>query len=335
MGGANEDAADRSRSARRRAAWAVFLWPLIITATSLVWTFSFLDELPETVVTHWGTGGVADGFTSREAAPWYALIGLVMGWALGALVIHLARRDAMARRLGVGMSAGTAAFVSGTIAVTLWHQRGPDGTADISSVDMAITLSLVVALVLGFIAAWTVPGLEAETTTATGPVPADAPRVNLRGRGTASWSGTARPARGIWLLLVLLPLAFVGLAALTRTYAFMVFSGGLVMVLVVAFSFYRVEIGEEGLAIRGLLGRPMWRIPLSDVEYAGVTTVDPLWQFGGWGYRIGTDGRTGFVVRKGEALEVTRGDGARWLITVDGAEEAAGLLNTLAERVRP
>jgi hypothetical protein len=79
---------------------------------------------------------------------------------------------------------------------------------------------------------------------------------------------------------------------------------------------------------------PTWRIPLSDVKYAGVTTVDPFWQFGGWGYRLGTDGRVGFIVRKGEALEVTRGDGATWVITIDDAGEAAGLLNSLAERSR-
>jgi hypothetical protein len=333
MGAADDDATSRSRSARRRAAWSVFLWPLVITAAALVWMLSFLDELPETVVTHWGTGGVADGFTSREAAPWYALIGLVLGWVLGALVIHLARRDAVARRMGVGLAAGTAAFTSGTMAVTLWLQRGPDGTADISSVDIAITLSLVVAMVLGLIAAWSIPGAEADVTTATGPVPADAPRVSLRS-GTTSWSGKARPAWGIWVLLVLLPLAFVGLAAFTRTYAFMLVTGGLTVVLVVAFSFFRVQVGEEGLTIRGLLGMPTWRIPLSDVEYAGVTTVSPLRQFGGWGYRLGTDGRVGFIVRKGEALEVTRGDGAAWVITVDDAEGAAGLLNTLAERSR-
>ena len=123
MAAAGDDGTGRSRSARRRAAWSLFLWPLIITTGALVWTFSFLDELPETVVTHWGTGGVADGFTSREAAPWYALIGLVLGWALGALVVHVARRDAVARRLGVGMAAGTAAFVSGTAGLS----RGQSG----------------------------------------------------------------------------------------------------------------------------------------------------------------------------------------------------------------
>lgn len=334
MAPAEDDATDRSRSARRRTRWALFLWPLVITAAALVWTFSFLDELPDTVVTHWGTGGVANGFTSRGAAPLYAFIGLVLGWAMGALVVLLARRDAVARRLGVGMAAGTAAFVSGTMASTLWLQRGAEAAdVDISDVDIALALSLVLALVLGFVAAWTVPGTDAVRTTATGTVPPDAPRADLS-RDSTSWSGTARPAWGIWVLLALLPPAFIGLGALTRVYALALVSGALIMLLVIAFSFFRVEVGEDGLTIRGLLGLPTWRMPLSDVEYARVATVDPFRQFGGWGYRIGTEGRTGFVVRKGKALEVIRGDGARWVITVDEAEEAAGLLNRWAERSR-
>ena len=321
-------------TARRKAALAVALWPPAVTAVALLWVFSFLDELPGTVVTHWGTGGVADGFTSREAAPWYALIGLVLGWAIGALVLALAHGDGIQRRLGVGVAAGTATFVSATMASTLWIQRGTSTGADIAGVDVSITLSLVVGLVVGLAAAWTVPGAEADDATASGPVPPDAPRAALGGRGTGTWSATARPARGMWVLLVLLPPFFVGLAWVTGMWLFPLVIGGIVLVLAVGFSFFRVVVGEEGLVIRGFFGVPTWRIPLSDVARAGVTDVDPLWQFGGWGYRLGLDGRTGFVVRKGEALEVTRGDGARWVVTVDGAEEAAGLLNSLAERTR-
>ena len=334
MSGANDDAADRSRSARRRAALAVFFWPLIITAVALAWTFTFLDELPETVVTHWGAGGVADGFTSREAAPWYSLIGLVMAWAIGGLVLALARHDATQRRLGVGIAAGTAGFVASVMSTTLWIQRGANDPSDASGVDVALTVSLLAGIVIGFVAARTVSGTEADSTMATVPVPPDAPRADLRGRRHPRWSGVARPGQGIWVVLALLPGFFVGLAVLTGAWIFAVVVGAIVTAVAVAFSFFRVDVSDAGLTIRGLLGSPTWRIPLSDVEQARVTTVDPLWQFGGWGYRIGGDGRTGFVLRKGEALEVTRGDGARWVITVDDAEEAASLLNSLAERAR-
>lgn len=326
------DSAELSAGARRRAAWAVFAWPLIVTGAALVWTFSFLDDLPETVVTHWGTGGVADGFTSRAAAPWYALIGLVMGWGIGALVLALSRQDHIQRRMGVGIAAGTAALVSATMASTLWLQRGADATVEIAAVDVAITASLVLALLVGVVAGRTVAG--AEEAVATGAVPADVPRAALDGTRPTRWSATARPARGVWVLLGLLPPFFVGLAWVTGMWLFPLVTGVLVLAAVVCFSSFRVAVGPDGLVIGGALGVPTWRIPLPDVAYARVTAVDPLWQFGGWGYRLGADGRTGFVVRKGEAVEVTRGDGARWVVTVDGAEEAAALLNSLAERER-
>ena len=63
-------------------------------------------------------------------------------------------------------------------------------------------------------------------------------------------------------------------------------------------------------------------------------SVDPFADFGGWGYRVRPGSRTGFVVRKGEALEVERGDGTAWVVTVDDAAEGAALLNTLADRDR-
>jgi hypothetical protein len=40
------------------------------------------------------------------------------------------------------------------------------------------------------------------------------------------------------------------------------------------------------------------------------------------------------VFRSGEAVQVTRGDGRRFVVTVDGAAEAAALLTTLTDRVR-
>ena len=321
-------------TARRKAALAVFAWPLVVTGAALAWTFSFLDELPETVVTHWGTGGVPDGFTSREAAPWYALIGLALAWGMGALILALSRKDHLQRRMGVGLAAGTAAFVSGTMASTLWLQRGADATAEIAGVDVAITASLVLALLVGVVAGGTVAGAGADDTVANGALPADVPRAALAGTGPTRWSATARPARGMRVLLWLLPPFFVGLAWVTGMWLFPLVIGVVVVAAAVCFSWFRVVVGPDGLVIGGALGVPTWRIPLSDVAYARVTSVDPLWQFGGWGYRLGADGRTGFVVRKGEGLEVTRGDGARWVVTVDGAEEAAALLNSLAERER-
>lgn len=311
------------------------LWPLVITVAAILFTFSFVDSLPEQVATHWGSGGEADGFTDRERAPWFALLGLVMGWGLGGLVLALGGHDGIHRRLGVGLGAGIAAFISGVMVSTLWIQRGLAEGAAVGPVDTALTVAMAAALLIGVAAAFTVPGRRADDTTATEPVPADAPRAPLPSGGPLRWSGTAQPARAVRLVLLGLPLLFLAIAVLSQLWLFMALMAVLVLGLTLGLTLFRVSVTEdEGLVIRGLLGVPTWRVPLSDVAQARATTVSPFAEFGGWGYRLGLDGRTGFVVRAGEALEVTRGDGSRWVVTVDDAERAAGLLNALADRTR-
>ena len=109
-----------------------------------------------------------------------------------------------------------------------------------------------------------------------------------------------------------------------------VVSVGLMLVL----SVFRVTVSAEGLVIRSVMGVPTWRLPLDEVAEARVVTVSPFAEFGGWGYRLGPHGRTGFVTRTGEAIEVERGDGTSWVLTVDDAGEGAALLNSLADRGR-
>jgi hypothetical protein len=59
-----------------------------------------------------------------------------------------------------------------------------------------------------------------------------------------------------------------------------------------------------------------------------------LREFGGWGYRVGTDGTVGIVVRTGEGLRIRRTGDRSLVVTVDDAATGAALLNTLADRAR-
>ena len=65
-----------------------------------------------------------------------------------------------------------------------------------------------------------------------------------------------------------------------------------------------------------------------------MTTVSPLAEFGGWGYRVGRGGRVGVVLRTGEGLQVERSGGRSFVVTIDDAATGAALLNTLAARSR-
>ncbi|NEE44119.1 DUF1648 domain-containing protein, partial [Streptomyces sp. SID8455] len=56
-------------------------------------------------------------------------------------------------------------------------------------------------------------------------------------------------------------------------------------------------------------------------------------EFGGWGYRI-RPGRTGFIVRSGEAIVARQANGREFAVTVEDSATGAALLNTLVDRNR-
>lgn len=320
-------------TSQRTAAVAVLLWPLVITAAGVLLYLGFMDHLPDRVATHWSREG-PDGFTARESVPWFGLLALAIAWVSGGVVLAAgAGRDATHRQLAVGFTAGLAAFMVGVMVGTAWVQRGlRDGSAA-REVEWPLTVALLVSVAVGVVAGVALPGRAAGSATSTGQVPADAPRPALT-VGRSVWQRYALPTPGVWAGVGVLGAVGVGTVALTRMWVF----GLLLLVLTVgamlAFTAFRVTVGDSGVSVRSIIGRPRWRMPLNEVAQARVTTVNPLTEFGGWGYRLGVDGRTGFVVRAGEALEVVRSDGRSWVVTVDDAAQGAALLNTLVDRAR-
>ena len=89
-----------------------------------------------------------------------------------------------------------------------------------------------------------------------------------------------------------------------------------------------------GLRVRSIAGLPRFSVALADVEGVAVVRVDPTAEFGGWGFRLGLDGRFGIVLRAGDAIQVERRRGRTLVVTVDDAATGAGLLSALADRSR-
>lgn len=319
---------------QRTAVVAVFLWPLVITAAGVLCYLSFVDQLPGQVATHWSRSG-PDGFTARESVPWFGLLALVMGWLTGAVILAVAAAaDGTHRRLAVGFTAGLSAFMIGVMVGTAWDQRGLSHGSLARDAEWPLVVALLGSIIVGGLAALTVPGRAADSATAEGRVPTAAPRAALPADGHTGWTRLAVPSKGVWIALAVLSLVLAGTALLTRMWVFSLLLLVLTVAAMLAFSMFRVTVGESGLTVRSIVGVPRWRLPLEEVVEARVTKVNPLWEFGGWGYRVGTAGRTGFVVRSGEALEVERGNGTSWVVTVDDATEGAALLNSLADRGR-
>ncbi|MFK4226344.1 hypothetical protein [Streptomyces sp. NPDC019890] len=90
-----------------------------------------------------------------------------------------------------------------------------------------------------------------------------------------------------------------------------------------AFVHVSVKVDSDCVEVRcGHIGLPRRRIPLShvvDAEFA--PKVTPC-QWGGWGYRWRPEQGTAVVVRRGEGVVVTLGDGRIFTVTVDDAEAA-------------
>jgi hypothetical protein len=137
---------------------------------------------------------------------------------------------------------------------------------------------------------------------------------------------------GIALVLMLIGTAAVVAIGDPRAMWIMIGTTLLLIVAAAAGVAFRVRVSAEGLRVRSVLGWPTTRIRLESIEKAEVVTVSPFAEFGGWGWRIAVDGRRGIVLRTGQALQVVHGGGRVFVVTVDDAATAAGLLNALRER---
>lgn len=313
-----------------RRTWLVVAGvPLLTAVAGTLALLAIRPDLPDPVATHWGTSG-ADGFTALRWAWLPVLLGPALGLVLGVLLVLVAGREPAARRLGAGLGAGPAGFVTVLALGSLWIQRGLADARDAPGVGTVLVVALAVGLGLGAGAAALVRAAVA--VAATGPVPG--PRLDLAPGERAVWSAwTAAPPAVLALaaagLVPTLVLVAIGIAP-----AFLLLVSLLVGVVLVATLAARVWVDERGLTVRSPLGRPAHRVPLAEIAAVAVVTVDPLGDFGGWGHRFGRRGRSGVVLRRGPAVEVTRADGRRFAVTVDGADEAAALLTTLVDRDR-
>jgi len=93
----------------------------------------------------------------------------------------------------------------------------------------------------------------------------------------------------------------------------------------------RVVADAEGLRVTSAGVLPWLRVPLDAVAYADRSELRAFREFGGVGLRF-RPGARAFVTRSGDALRIVQRDGAKTYVSMDDAEGAAGVLNTLVRR---
>ncbi|MET7617319.1 hypothetical protein [Streptomyces sp. NPDC005408] len=114
-----------------------------------------------------------------------------------------------------------------------------------------------------------------------------------------------------------------GIVALLMSVIGCVAAGLFILYGTLAFVHVAVKVDSDAVEVRcGHIGLPRRRIPLSHVVGAEYDPkVNPR-QWGGWGYRWRPEKGTAVVVRRGEGIVVTLGDGRTFTVTVDDAEAA-------------
>jgi hypothetical protein len=316
----------------RRTALLIAGVPVLVGVLGVAVLLAIRSSLPDPVATHWDNSG-PDGFTARSWAVLPVLLGAVSGLVLGSVIGWYGRREPAARRLAAGLAAGTSVFVTAIAVGSLWEQRGLADAAGAPGIGGVLVAALAAGLLAGVAAAVAVPGDPPGSAVASGRL--TGARLPLAPGERAVWSAWAGTPPAVLVAIpavVLLPTAVT--VALGTAPVFLLLLLVLVVAVLEGSLAARVWVDQRGLTVRSPFGWPAYTIPLAEIAAVAVTEVSPLRDYGGWGWRIGRRGRPGVVFRSGAALEVTRGDGRRFVVTVDGAAEAAALLTTLTDQVR-
>lgn len=118
-----------------------------------------------------------------------------------------------------------------------------------------------------------------------------------------------------------------GIAPLLMSVIGCVAAGLLMLFGTLAFVHVAVRIEEDFLEVRcGHMGLPRRRIPLAHVVEAEFAPAVTPRHWGGWGYRWRPERGTAVVVRRGEALVLSLGDGRKFTVTVDDADAAVQVI---------
>lgn len=318
---------------RRRRAWLLgVVVPVLITAIAWAVIVPLLPRLPEPAALHWGTSGVDRTGPIGELVASMAVISGISLLVMGGFAV-LAGRQAVTRRITLGLAVGLATLFAGLALATVLVQVDAPTAQEAGSLDGGMVASLAAAVLLGA-AAGSFAGAD-PARPATGALAHGAPTSDLPAGERAVWvqgvAGLGQTAT--WLLVVVGVVAAVGLWLLTDT----VFPLAVllpVIVLMLTMTSWQVQVDARGLTARSTFGWPRQHVPAAEVERADVARISPLGEFGGWGMRTNLSGTVGVVVRKGEGIAVERSGGRRFVVTVDDAATGAALLNTYAQQAR-
>lgn len=303
--------------------------PTAVAATSALIAWSWRDDLPDPIATHWGSDGPDRFSTLTSALITTPLISVAISAVLWATAFWWGW-SASTRRMANAFSLGISILLYGVLLGSLDAQRGLADAAKVGGIGPVIGIAAIAGIAFGVLVGILTPG-DAHRPAAT-PPPPSAARLPLATNERAVWlrDATGGPGLLIGLLAVSVSIPAV---AIFGSFWMLVIPAALLTLLLAMFR-WKIRVDANGLTVRSALGFPRTHLALDEIVEANTTTVHCLRDYGGWGWRTGRAGQVGIVVRSGEALEVQRTGGRKFVITVDDSATAAALLNSLADRNR-
>jgi hypothetical protein len=260
-----------------------------------------------------------------------------LGWSLGVLAVAWAAQamtDRPRRPSPISHHVYHAAF--GVLYVDVLFLAGAHGRGvDETGVTYWALLGVVPAAWLGRHVASRLEDARAEEEGEWDAGPVKRPSLRLGANERALWVGR-RECWGYRPILYLsgpstaLAVAWaIGYAGIAATPQVVFFVGSLLWHYATCSA--EVTVWEDGVrVVAGVFRLPVLRVPLDAVAEARVEEVRPG-AFGGYGY-LRKGGRRCLVVRAGPGLLLRRRAGRDVMVTVEGAEEGAALLNGLIAR---
>ncbi|GGH38300.1 DUF1648 domain-containing protein [Microbacterium album] len=315
--------------------------PVVVAVLLALAQFAMLPLVPGTVAVHWDLSGTPDGFGPAWTFPLLTL--LVVG-ALSAFIAAMALA-------GAGRATGRQQFR--ILAAIVWWEIGLIGTLATGSLVLQVGVAgpeeapgiapllaggFVLGVALGALA-WRIT-MDPPARDGDGATPAP---LDLAPDERAVWLRTVALSRvgqlALWGLIVAVAaiVAVTAAAELSRSGVLgagaWIGIGSLALVVagVVTMTVFHVRVDDAGLTVRSAVGWPRVAVPREQIERVEVVQVDPMGEYGGWGWRFGGNG-IGIVVRRGEGLRVHRRGRSAVTVTVDDADTAASLLRGITER---
>ncbi|WP_166869417.1 DUF1648 domain-containing protein [Salinibacterium sp. ZJ70] len=312
--------------------------PLVIGLTGVALQLVWLGEVPDPIAIHWGVEDRPDGFASPAGAILLAALLAIGLPAMFSIMLVTGGRGGLTNthKMLVSTSLFMAVLISTITTATFGMQRGLEEGAEAGGITPWMLAGFAGGALLGIAGWFALPPAHAGRMDVV-----EAEPLDLAPGERGVWIASVRVSTGAVIAIasaVLFALA-AGVIAVVATRG----AGAVALVLPVMLIAgactslaWRVRVDASGLTVSSRpLGWPAVRIRPDEIARVETVEVEPVGEFGGFGWRWAPGRSFGAIARAGEAIEVERHDGRRFTVTVDGARTGAALLAAYVARPAP